>query len=150
MAHNFYRLVHPEPDYYSYFCQRVHGLCKDDTDNAPLFPDVWKQLEEEIARQFFPTAEINDSTDLASRIPFVAHNARFDEQCLKSAFQVFRIDYPDYTFFDTLKASRRHFGTRLPNHQLHTVAAACGYSLEHHHHALCDAEACAAIALKLL
>ena len=50
----------------------------------------------------------------------------------------------------TLAASRRHFGRRLPNHQLQTVAAACGYDLVNHHHALADAEACAAIALKLL
>ena len=36
------------------------------------------------------------------------------------------------------------------NHQLQTVAAACGYDLQNHHHALSDAEACAAIALYLL
>lgn len=39
---------------------------------------------------------------------------------------------------------------RLPNHQLQTMAAACGYNLTNHHHALADAEACAYIALKLL
>ena len=38
----------------------------------------------------------------------------------------------------------------LANHQLQTVAAACGYQLENHHHALADAEACAWIALKIL
>lgn len=38
----------------------------------------------------------------------------------------------------------------LPNHQLHTVAAYCGYDLTKHHNALADAEACAAIALELL
>ena len=36
------------------------------------------------------------------------------------------------------------------NHQLHTVAAACGYDLHNHHHALADAEACAAIALYIV
>ena len=51
---------------------------------------------------------------------------------------------------DTLTASRRQFGQSLPNHQLHTVAAACGYDLQKHHHALADAEACAAIALYIL
>lgn len=60
------------------------------------------------------------------------------------------VAYPDYSFYDTLAASRQHFGHRLPNHQLQTVAAACGYDLRNHHHALADAEACAAIALKLL
>ena len=59
-------------------------------------------------------------------------------------------DYPDYRFYDTLAASRRCFGRRLPNHQLQTVAAACGYDLTRHHHALADAEACAQIALKIL
>ena len=59
------------------------------------------------------------------------------------------MDYPDYEFHDTLAASRRAF-RHLPNHQLHTVAAACGYCLEHHHHALADAEACAWIAREIL
>ena len=83
-------------------------------------------------------------------LPLVAHNSRFDEGCLKAAFRVYRMDYPDYVFYDTLLASRRRFGRRLPNHQLQTVASACGYDLTHHHHALADAEACACIALTIL
>lgn len=63
---------------------------------------------------------------------------------------VYQMDYPDYVFHDTLAASRRIYGASLPNHQLQTVAAACGYDLTRHHHALADAEACAHIALKLL
>ena len=62
---------------------------------------------------------------------------------------MYRMDYPEYEFFDTLRASRRYFGSALPNHQLQTVAAACGYDLTRHHHALADAEACAAIAMKI-
>ena len=42
------------------------------------------------------------------------------------------------------------FGKELPNHQLHTVAARCGYDLTNHHHALADAEACAQIALLII
>ena len=38
---------------------------------------------------------------------------------------------------------------QLHDHQLHTVSAACGYDLTRHHHALADAEACAAIATAL-
>ena len=48
------------------------------------------------------------------------------------------------------KIEKKLVKTTVPNHQLHTVAAACGYDLQHHHHALADAEACAAIALDLL
>ena len=129
----FYSLIHPEPEYYQWFCQRVHGLSADDTEDAPSFPEVWAEI-----------------APLIEGLPLVAHNARFDEGCLKAVFRVYQMDYPDYELFDTLAASRRIFGHSLPNHQLQTVAAACGYDLTNHHHALADAEACAAIAVKLL
>ena len=41
----FYSLIKPEPEYYNYWCSQVHGLCAEDTDNAPVFRDVWKQIE---------------------------------------------------------------------------------------------------------
>jgi DNA polymerase-3 subunit epsilon len=129
----FYSLIHPEPEYYQWFCMRVHGLCSEDTEDAPVFPYVWEKIE-----------------PLIEGLPLVAHNARFDEGCLKAVFQVYQMDYPDYEFHDTLWASRRHFGYSLPNHRLPTVSAACGYDLTSHHHALADAEACAAIAMRIL
>ena len=64
-------------------------------------------------------------------------------------FRVYQMDYPDYEFYDTLCVSRRLLPD-LENHQLQTVAAACGYELENHHHALADAEACAWIAREIL
>lgn len=67
----------------------------------------------------------------------------------KAVFRVYQMDYPDYAFYDTLCASRRVL-PNLPNHQLQTVAAACGYQLARHHHALADAEACAWIAREIL
>ncbi len=130
---SFYSLIHPEPEYYQWFCMRVHGLCAEDTEDSPVFPAVWAKIE-----------------PMIEGLPLVAHNSPFDEGCLKAAFRVYRMDYPDYEFFDTLRASRIHFGRDLPNHQLQTVAAACGYNLTRHHHALADAEACAAIALQIL
>ena len=130
---SFYSLIHPEPEYYQWFCRRVHGLGPEDTDEAPVFPYVWERIE-----------------PLIEGLPLVAHNARFDEGCLRAVFRVYQMDYPDYRFYDTLAASRRTFGWSLPNHQLQTVAAACGFNLTHHHHALSDAEACARIALQIL
>jgi DNA polymerase-3 subunit epsilon len=129
----------------------VHGITQSDTNDAPVFSKVWQLLEERIVDVFFP--DMQDTDDIRHKIaaiPFVAHNARFDEGCLKAVFRVYQMDYPDYRFYDTLTASRRQFGHSLPNHQLHTVAAACGYDLQRHHHALADAEACAAIVLYLL
>lgn len=130
---SFYSLIHPEPEYYQRFCQQVHGLSGEDTEDAPVFPYVWEKI-----------------APMIEGLPLVAHNSPFDEGCLKEVFRVYQMDYPDYEFYDTLSASRKYFGCRLPNHQLQTVAAACGYDLTHHHHALADAEACSHIAIKLL
>ena len=129
---SFYSLIQPEPNYYNYWCQRVHGLGCEDTDNAPLFPEVWAQIE-----------------PLIEGLPLVAHNRPFDESCLKAVFRVYRMDYPDYEFLDTLCVSRRVL-PYLPNHQLQTVAEACGFCMQNHHHALADAEACAWIAREIL
>ena len=151
VADSFYSLIQPEPNYYNYCCQRVHGIKQSDTDDAPVFSMVWQLLEEKIANVFFSDQRtIDDLRFQIASIPFVAHNARFDEGCLKAVFRVYQMDYPGYRFYDTLTAARRQFGHTLPNHHLHTVAAACGYDLKNHHHALDDAEACAAIALYIL
>ena len=131
VVETFYSLIKPEPNYYSWFCQRVHGLGHNDTDNAEVFPYVWERIAPKI-----------------EGLPLVAHNSPFDEGCLRAVMQVYRMDWPDYQFHCTCRMSRRKL-RQLPNHQLHTVAAACGYNLENHHHALADAEACAAISIAL-
>ena len=130
---SFYSLIQPEPNYYNYWCSQVHGLCQEDTEEAPVFPEVWAQIE-----------------PLIDGLPLVAHNKSFDESCLKAVFRCYQMDYPDYEFYCTCQTARRVFGDSLPNHQLQTVAARCGYQLENHHHALADAEACAWIARKIL
>lgn len=129
---SFYSLINPEPNYYNYWCTKVHGLTNRDTDDAPIFPEVWKQI-----------------APLIEGLPLVAHNSPFDESCLKAVFRVYQMDYPNYKFYDTLSTARRTM-KGLENHQLHTVAAVCGYQLDNHHHALADAEACAWIAREIL
>ncbi len=127
----FYSLIQPSPNYYTYWTTVVHGLTRADTDGQPSFPEVWAQIAPRI-----------------QGLPLVAHNRPFDEGCLKAVFDEYGMEYPGYEFYCTLAASRRNLD--LPCHQLHVVASACGYDLENHHHALADAEACAAIALKIL
>ena len=141
---SFYSLIQPEPNYYNRVCTGIHGLCRQDTEEAPVFPKVWKEVEKLIR------LSDEDAVKLGTPyLPLVAHNKAFDEGCLMAVFRCYQMDYPDYEFYDTLWASRRML-PNLINHQLQTVAAACGYCLERHHHALADAEACAAIALKIL
>ena len=127
----FYSLIKPEPEYYNFWCSQVHGLSLDDTMDAPVFPDVWAQIE-----------------PMIEGLPLVAHNKAFDESCLKAVFRVYQMDYPDYECDCTCIGSRKVWPEG--HHNLDIIAARCGYDLENHHHALADAEACAAIALQIL
>ena len=129
---SLYRLIRPEPNYYMSWNTRVHGLTEADTDSAPTFPEVWQEV-----------------VPLIGGLPLVAHNSPFDESCLRAAFKRYELEYPDYRFYCTCRAARRVF-KQLPNHRLETVAAACGFDLTQHHHALADAEACAEIAIRIL
>ena len=144
ISDSFYSLIQPEPNYYNRLNTSIHGLCRQDTEDAPVFPKVWKEVEKLLV------LNEEDAKWLGRPyLPLVAHNKAFDETCLKAVFRCYQMDYPDYDFYDTLWASRRVMPD-LENHQLQTVAEACGYCLEHHHNALADAEACAWIAMKVL
>lgn len=127
----FYSLIHPLPNFYTHWTSEVHGLTHEDTDSAPTFPEVWKQIE-----------------PLIKGLPFVAHNSPFDEGCLRAVFEIYEMEYPDYTFYCTLRAPRK-LQPDLSNHRLDTVAKTYDYNLVNHHNAIADTEACAAIALKL-
>lgn len=128
----FYRLIKPYPNYYSGWATECHGLSAQDTADAPLFPEVWAEIAHKI-----------------EGLTLVAHNKGFDEPHLISCYEYYDMSYPNYTFECTLWASRQTF-PQLPNHQLHTVSAHVGYDLDNHHHALADAEACAAIAIEII
>jgi hypothetical protein len=127
-----YSLIRPQPNFYSYRNTQVHGLRKTDTQEAPTFPEVWGKMAPRI-----------------EGMPLVAHNSVFDETCLKAVHAYYGMPYPGYRFYCTYRLSRKLF-KGLENYQLHTVSAYCGYELVDHHYALADAEACAAIMLKIL
>lgn len=79
IAEMFYSLIRPAPNYYRRFCCEVHGLCDDDTRDAPVFPDVWRQIE-----------------PLIEGLPLGAHNVRFDacadaEACAMIALKILPI-----------------------------------------------------------
>lgn len=128
----YYSLIRPRPDFYSYRNTQVHGIRREDTEDAPEFPTVW-----------------HDIVPLVKGLPLVAHNSVFDEGCLKAVHALHEMTYPDYRFYCTYRLSRKMF-KGLENYQLHTVSAHCGYDLTNHHHALADAEACATIMLAIL
>ena len=127
---NWYSLIRP-PRSRVYFTE-IHGLTRNDTDEADPFPIVWQRIAPEL-----------------EGLTLVAHNSVFDEGCLRHAFSHFDMPYPNYTFRCTCRLARKHF-PQLPNHRLETVSEFVGYDLKNHHHALADAEACARIMLYLL
>ena len=128
----FYSLIQPRPNYYDYWCSKIHGLQRKDTQDAPSFVEVWKLVD-----------------PLIGGLPLVAHDKHIDERSLQAVFHVHKMEYPGYKFYDTLAASMRAFPD-LPNHKLYTVAAQGGYTLTHEHNALDDAIACAWIAREIL
>ncbi len=127
-----HELIRPRPNFYTWFTTRVHGMTQDDTDDALEFPEVWAGV-----------------APLVEGLPLVAHNSPFDEGCLRAVMTLYDMPWPGYLFYCTCRAARRAF-PNLPNHKLDTVAAWVGYDLRNHHHALADAEACAAIAMRIL
>ena len=134
VVEEFYSLVKPVPNYYDFYTTKIHGLKKKDTDKAPIFPQVWNQLEKKI-----------------KGLPFVAHGYEFEKRCLNSLFEYYKMGRKRFKIYDTKRASEIVFPD-LENHKLQTAAAACGYDFNKknkHHNALADAEACAAIAMEV-
>ena len=128
----FYSLIHPAPNFYSRRNTAIHGLSREDTEEALAFPTVWREI-----------------APMIEGIPLVAHNSMFDEGCLKAVFRLYEMDYPGYSLYCTCRLSRKLF-KGLENYQLHTVSSFCGYDLKNHHHALADAEAAAVIMQSIL
>lgn len=86
MVERFYELVKPEPEYYfRHFTENIHGIGRDMTEDSPTFDVTWRRLHR-----------------LIGSLPLVAHNKAFDEKCIREAFRVYQMDYPDYTFLCTL------------------------------------------------
>ncbi len=131
VANRYYSLMKPYPNTYHWYCSKVNGLTKKETNSAKSFPEVWQEI-----------------VPLLKSYPLVAHNKSFDESCLKACYKHYGMKYPDYKFYCTEQGARKVL-EGLENYKLGTVAAHCGHDLKDHHHALADAEACAMIALQI-
>ena len=128
IVERFYSLIKPVPNKYGFWTTKVHGITYKDTNHAPLFPEVWDHVKDEVRG-----------------LPMVAHGMSFDERVLKALHELYRIPYPNYKFYCTQKLV-----PELENHKLQTVAKHFGYDLaENHHNAVADAEACAVIAMNI-
>ncbi len=128
-----YSLVCPEPNYYKYFCTRVHGLSDSDTWNAPSFGTLWKQWQPWL-----------------DGFTLVAHNAPFDSKCIASACRVYGLDEPT-DWLCTLAEARRSVPRGMcPSKSLDSLCEFFGIPLIQHHNALDDALAAAKLGIILL
>lgn len=125
---SYYTLIRPPLNLYNPFNTRIHGLRERDTENAPDFGEIWPELSEH----------------LQGRI-VVAHNASFDMSVLRSCLMDFSLPLPDFRYCDTVQMSKKVW-PELKNHKLGTMGKFLKVKF-HHHNALDDARACAAIPL---
>ncbi len=117
-----HQLIRPDSPF-NYACTMVHGIRAFDVRNSPTFPEFWEEI-----RDYF-----SDNV--------VCHNASFDISCLRESLKFYGLDFPQFYYLCTLQISRKI--NTLPSHSLDSLARHFGVTLNHHHNALEDANACA-------
>lgn len=118
------RLIQPPENKYLPGNIHVHGITSDKTVDMPNFPVIWEKI--------YPIIENKK---------LVAHNAKFDQNCLEQTLGFYDLPVPDFDFDCTLNLS----GYKLDDACLHY-----NIDLNNHHDAGCDAEACAQLYLNIL
>jgi len=127
----YYSLIKPPNNSYSWHTIQVHGIYPEDTENSPSFVELYPEIKKR----------------LKGRI-VVAHNEPFDRNVLKKSMNDNGISYSDLNIAerweDTVKIYRAK-GFKPAN-----LAACCQrMNIElNHHEALSDARACAELYLK--
>lgn len=121
-----YRLIHPPFMVFAPENIRIHGITPRQVKKEPKFNALWPLFRPHIENHII-----------------VAHYAVFDTRVLRSLLKTYRLDMPHASYACTVEISRKVW-PELPNHKLNTVAEFLGFSF-HHHQALDDARACAAI-----
>lgn len=84
IADSIYRLIRPRPNFYSRFTTAIHGLTREDTDSAPAFDEVWREIAPRIEGfRSWPTIRPSTkgvcgppSTSTACPIPVIRSTAR--------------------------------------------------------------------------
>lgn len=129
LVDSYYTLIQPPGNKYYFFNTKIHGITPADTEEALPFACIWEELV----------------SHLAGRL-VVAHNACFDMGVLAACLTRAGLTAPEFSYCDTVAISRRLW-PELANHKLDTVGEFLKVDF-HHHNALDDARACAAIPIR--
>jgi DNA polymerase-3 subunit epsilon len=105
---------------------RIHGIRAEDVLGARGWRD-----------------QLPDIVAFADGDAFVAHNAGFDMGVIRAACAATALDCPSFDYVCSLQVARKTY--HLDSYRLPVAAMAAGFDEFHHHDALADSEACAAI-----
>jgi DNA polymerase III subunit epsilon len=121
-------LIRPPAGYDSFneWNTRIHGIMAPDVAGALL----WSE-------------QLPDLVAFADGDALVAHNAGFDMGVIKAACAASFLDCPDFSYLCSLRVARKTYN--LDSYRLPVAAMAAGFEDFHHHDALDDSRACAAI-----
>lgn len=122
-------LIQPPFNEYEYRNSLIHGLTAEDTELAPDFSRVWREVG-----------------PLLALGPLLAHNAPFDIRVLRALIHSYELEAPEIEYVCTVSMARRAF-PELRRHTLDIMCDHCGIALVHHD-AASDAAACATLALE--
>lgn len=124
-------LIRPKDNYFDFFNTELHGIDARMVKNEPEFDVVYKQIKSDF-----------------EAYPIIAHNASFDMSVLRKTLDLYNIEYPETSYSCTYQMSRESLYD-LYSHRLDVLCNHFGITLNNHHRALADAEACAEIAIRL-
>lgn len=110
----------------------IHGITPEMTKNSPSFPDVWKEV--------IPYLEGKT---------VVAHNTSFDMYALRDAFDFYKMEYPTFDYYCTLRIAR-YVIPGCFSYSLDVVLHRLGIKMSEHHRAGSDSYGCAQLLLKCL
>lgn len=125
-------LIKPEGNIYEPMNIWIHGITPKETENCPSFPEVWKEIQ----------------PYLQNRV-VVAHNTSFDMYALRDAFNKYKIEYPTFDYFCTLRIAR-YIVKGCYSYSLDTITNYLGIDFGVHHKADSDSLGCALLLLKCL
>lgn len=117
----FYSLIDPEVDHFSYMNIEIHGITEQDVAGAPTFPEICRDME----------SFIDDHV-------MVAHFSQFDMYGIQDAYKKYRMEIPPLNYICSYRLSRAMY--QLPSHKLINMAEYFNVETDNHHNALADAK----------
>src|SRR5665213_3577201 len=122
------RLIRPKIMRFSGFNISIHGIRPEDVKNAPEFPAVMSEFQDELCQS-----------------TVIAHNASFDMSVWRATLNAYDLPYPEFRYFCTLQMARKVWHD-LHSYRLSELANMLGIKFRHHNAAE-DASVCGQVAL---